>query len=104
MSLQGKIGFLGFGNMGSAILKGLIQTGTVAPENAAVYEICHASEALGQSAVFLQLGITGPQISVFRSCQRSVHGDYVRREELYLGYELLVSMEENRHCSLFSRP
>lgn len=38
MPLQGTLGFLGCGNMGSAILRGLIESGTLAPKHALVFE------------------------------------------------------------------
>ena len=53
MELHGTLGFLGFGNMGGAILGGLIKTGVLAPENAVVYDIdadkCAAAQGLGVS-------------------------------------------------------
>ena len=51
MSMRGTVGFLGYGNMGSAILKGLLETGTVAPANAAVFDVdaakCEQAKSLG---------------------------------------------------------
>jgi pyrroline-5-carboxylate reductase len=38
-TIEGTLGFLGFGNMGGAILKGLLKAGTLAPENALVYDV-----------------------------------------------------------------
>lgn len=38
MPLQGSLGFLGCGNMGNAILRGLIESGTLAPKHALVFE------------------------------------------------------------------
>jgi pyrroline-5-carboxylate reductase len=38
-TIDGTLGFLGFGNMGGAILKGLLKAGTLLPENAVIYDI-----------------------------------------------------------------
>ncbi len=51
MALQGVLGVLGFGNMGSAILGGLIETGTIAAPSTLVYDLaeprCQAARAMG---------------------------------------------------------
>ncbi|HEO70470.1 MAG TPA: pyrroline-5-carboxylate reductase, partial [Candidatus Hydrogenedentes bacterium] len=51
MALEGTLGFLGFGNMGGAILRGLIQSGTLPAERAVVFDIeegkCAAARDLG---------------------------------------------------------
>lgn len=51
MGLKGTLGFLGFGNMGEAILCGLIDSGTIPADNTAVYDVdqdkCRAAEKLG---------------------------------------------------------
>jgi pyrroline-5-carboxylate reductase len=39
MALQTTIGFLGYGNMGGAILRGLIQTGTLAADHAIIFDV-----------------------------------------------------------------
>ena len=39
MKLEGTLGFLGFGNMGGAILSGLIEAGTVSADRALVFDI-----------------------------------------------------------------
>jgi pyrroline-5-carboxylate reductase len=55
MALNGKLGFLGFGNMGNAIAKGLIDKGIVEAASIAVYDVSAAkqqdAEALGISVV-----------------------------------------------------
>lgn len=51
MTIEGTLGFLGFGNMGSALLEGIIKRGVVDPAQAAVYEPdperCAAAGKLG---------------------------------------------------------
>lgn len=51
MGLQGTIGFLGYGNMGSAILEGLIEMTVLSAKQAAVYDPqparCTAAEHIG---------------------------------------------------------
>ncbi|HUW62849.1 MAG TPA: pyrroline-5-carboxylate reductase [Candidatus Bathyarchaeia archaeon] len=43
--LLGAVGFLGFGNMGSAIVQGLITTGTITPSAAIVYDLAEGRRA-----------------------------------------------------------
>jgi len=49
-ALAGVLGFLGFGNMGSAILKGLLDTGAITPDRLVVYDVaegpCAAAKEL----------------------------------------------------------
>ncbi len=51
MAWQGTLGFLGFGNMGGAILGGLLKAGALAPAQAAVFDVeadkCAAAKKLG---------------------------------------------------------
>ncbi len=51
MSLEGTLGILGFGNMGSAVLNGLLKTQTVSASNAVVFDVdpskCEAARGLG---------------------------------------------------------
>ncbi len=51
MGWQGTLGFLGFGNMGGAILGGLLEAGTLSPDKAAVFDVdadkCRAAGRLG---------------------------------------------------------
>jgi len=51
MALSGTLGFLGFGNMGGAILQGLLGAGTTTADRVAVYDVleekCAAGAALG---------------------------------------------------------
>ena len=76
MALQGTLGFLGFGNMNSAILAGLLETGTLAVKSAAVYDpdpekqqaaaqigarLCGSAEELGAVSDVLLLGVK-PQV------------------------------------------
>lgn len=39
MGIQGTVAFMGFGNMGSAILQGLLDTGALAPNRAKVFDV-----------------------------------------------------------------
>lgn len=39
MELKGTLGFLGFGNMGGAIVRGLLSSGTTSPDRVMVYDI-----------------------------------------------------------------
>jgi len=51
MTLNSTLGFLGFGNMGSAIAKGLLETGTLTAEDIVVYDVdeskCDSAQAMG---------------------------------------------------------
>jgi pyrroline-5-carboxylate reductase len=51
VTIQGTLGFLGYGNMGSAILEGLIHQGTLSGKHALVFDPvaarCDAAEAIG---------------------------------------------------------
>lgn len=53
MTIAGTIGFLGFGNMGAALLEGLIEKGVLSPGQAVVFDPdpgrCAAAEGLGAS-------------------------------------------------------
>ena len=53
--LKGKLGFLGFGNMGAAILRGLVSSNTISPGRALVHDVapdkCEQAEALGVTVV-----------------------------------------------------
>ena len=53
MEWQGTLGFLGFGNMGGAILGGLLNAGTLTPANAAVFDV-----DAGKCAAAAKLGVT----------------------------------------------
>lgn len=61
--LQGIIGFLGYGNMGSAILEGLIEAGTISGKYAAAYDPdpdrMLAAEALGATVATSPQALTG---------------------------------------------
>lgn len=61
--LQGNIGFLGYGNMGSAILEGLIEAGTISSKHAAAYDPdpdrMFAAEALGATVATSPEALTG---------------------------------------------
>ncbi len=54
-TLPGTLGFMGFGNMGSAILRGLIAAGAMRAENAYVYDViptkCMEAEGMGVKTV-----------------------------------------------------
>jgi len=51
-ALTGTVGFLGFGNMGSAILQGLISTGTLPPDKALIFDVAEERrEAAGKMNV-----------------------------------------------------
>ena len=41
--IEKKIGFIGCGNMGGAIINGIVKSGTVAPENIYVYDVSQAA-------------------------------------------------------------
>lgn len=51
MGVEGTLGFLGFGNMGGAILRGLLHAGTVASDQAVVFDVdpdkCLSAKDLG---------------------------------------------------------
>ncbi|MBI4560192.1 MAG: pyrroline-5-carboxylate reductase [Candidatus Hydrogenedentes bacterium] len=55
MNLEGTLGFLGFGNMGQAIARGLLDTGTVTPRQILIFDIdekkLEDARALGVSVV-----------------------------------------------------
>lgn len=61
--LQGIIGFLGYGNMGSAILEGLIEAGTISGKHAAAYDPdparMLAAEALGATVAASPQALAG---------------------------------------------
>jgi len=76
MALEGTLGFLGFGNMGTAILRGLLAAGTIEPATAAVYDpdparqdearrfgvrLLESPEALGRASKTLVLAVK-PQV------------------------------------------
>lgn len=52
--LPGVLGFLGYGNMGSAILQGLISTGVLTPRGALVYDV---SEERRSAAASVEAGV-----------------------------------------------
>lgn len=56
MTLDGTLGFLGFGNMGGAIAEGLLQTGAMTTRQAVVYDIIPEKRALAA-----QLGLVVAQ-------------------------------------------
>ena len=53
MGIQGTLGMLGFGNMGQAIVRGLIETGTMSPKHIVIFDVdaekCEDAERLGVS-------------------------------------------------------
>jgi pyrroline-5-carboxylate reductase len=65
MALQGTLGFLGFGNMGRAILGGLLETGTLSQKHAIIYDVlperCADAEHLG-------VAVAESQESLGKSC------------------------------------
>ena len=52
MKREGTVGFLGFGNMGAAIARGLLKAGTLEAEDLAVYDM-----DAGKRAAATQLGV-----------------------------------------------
>lgn len=63
MSLEGTLGFLGFGNMGRAILGGLIDTQAIAPVQAAVYDV---NPAQHDAATHLGAAVAGSPEALVR--------------------------------------
>src|SRR5690606_14031245 len=79
MELQGKLGFLGYGNMGAAILEGLISRGAIRSTQAFAYDpdperaqaarragatVMPAAEALAASADILVLAVKPQRMDV----------------------------------------
>ena len=62
MAFQRTLGFLGFGNMGQAIARGLVAAGTVAPQQMVVFDIEESKKEAGQ-ALGIRVAETGQELA-----------------------------------------
>lgn len=69
MALSGTVGFLGFGNMGGAILRGLISTGTITADRAVVYDVLEDKRA---AAIDLGVGVASSPQALAQACDTLV--------------------------------
>ena len=69
MALSGTVGFLGFGNMGGAILRGLIGTGTITADRAVVYDVLEDKRA---AAIDVGVGVASSPQALAQACDTLV--------------------------------
>ena len=69
MPLDTTIGFLGYGNMGQAILEGLIRTGVMRPAQATVYDV---APACCEAAIRLGVRVAASEAALAQDCDTLV--------------------------------